>query len=116
VAPSSDDQGLGDVSVDSGSGPGPEVRPDGRPPRVKANIQNNKFSGQKDQRNRIPVSTESPVQFEAATEAPDLQHDFAPTPVTPGVPGANAKKHSLLLMLRANKPECFSQASLSSLV
>ena len=77
---------MGDVSVDNGPVPGPEVRPDGRPPRVKANIQsnnNNKFNGQKDQRTRIPVSTEIPVEFELGTDVPVIPQDFLPPPAAP---------------------------------
>lgn len=86
VSPSLEDHGLGDVSVDNGPVPGPEVRPDGRPPRVKANIQsnnNNKFNGQKDQRTRIPVSTEIPVEFELGTDVPVIPQDFLPPPAAP---------------------------------
>jgi len=77
VPPPVEDQVSLDGSTDNGPIAGPEVRPDGRPPRVKANIPA-KFNGQKDQRTRIPVSTEIPVQFEAATEAPGIPLDFVP--------------------------------------
>jgi hypothetical protein len=81
VPPSVEDQGLVDASLEGGVVPGPEVRPDGRPPRVKANILS-KPSGQKDQRTRIPVSTEIPVQFESVTDLPEISLDFAPPPVS----------------------------------
>ena len=58
-------------------GPGPEVRPDGRAPRVKSNILASKKNrgNQFNRNNRRPVSTERPVVFNifptaTTTEAP----------------------------------------------
>ncbi len=58
---------------DNNKGDGPEVRPDGRPPRVKSNIlAKNRGKNKKPSSGggRVPVSTERPFNFVSPTQAP----------------------------------------------